>query len=485
MLTSILVLPLQDTLAKLFSFSLIARKRINKYFSIHPLVHSWARERLDQPTKGEMARTALRMVCASLKSWEIWTTGIREPQDWQYERLVATHLTTVLRLCEKESPIALYADLSPEVVKLAHTYFYAGDYAAADQLYSLIIAKAKETLQPNDPDYLRLAHGSATVKRFIGSAQEPACQALYESVLEERRKLDVDGLDTLATVQSLAVLYRHQGRLVKAVELYEWALYGFNGTNTGFEAQQGAEHPNTVHTRLGYAIVLQHQGKYQQAQQRYRQVLSYRTLHLGEEHLDTLTVKQNLADVLRRVGDLSSAEIIFGEVLDAREKWCGPTHPDTLRTADGLANVYRDQRQFEKSDKLYQQALQGRKQYLGPEHPDTLATMHNIAESHILQSDLGKAKRLLETVLQGRIGYLRAGHLDTLRTKKALGDIALRENELQLADTLYSEVVSGFEQQMPQDCLDVIQATTLLEHTRSRRGLESTEGIEGPDSSPA
>ncbi|KAJ5179771.1 hypothetical protein N7492_002981 [Penicillium capsulatum] len=100
--------------------------------------------------------------------------------------------------------------------------------------------------------------------------------------------MDPDHLDTLATVQSLAVLYRHKGQLAKPVDLYQWALYDQNRNGRGIEGEQGPTHSNTIHTVLGYAIVMQHQGNYKEAYLLCQAVLHQRKAKLGEEHLDTL-----------------------------------------------------------------------------------------------------------------------------------------------------------------------------------------------------
>lgn len=170
-------------------------------------------------------------------------------------------------------------------------------------------------------------------------------------------------------------------RLGKCVQLYNWALYGINNDGNGIESQQGKEHPNTIHTFLGYAIVLQHQGRYQHALSLYEEVIAQRTANLGPIHPDTITAMHNQGDILRCLGQLERAKSIFSKVLDARKQHIGPEHPDTLRTYDGLTNVYRDLERWEESDKLYAKALNGREDKLGFNHADTIATVHHIATS--------------------------------------------------------------------------------------------------------
>ncbi|CZT01127.1 uncharacterized protein RCO7_02774 [Rhynchosporium graminicola] len=330
----------------LLSLSLIARKlspdaMASEDFSIHRLVHEWARERLPLDEKTRMLRKACALLCSSLRSCEIWTTGVREPEDWHYERQVTPHIESIVHWLKTIPEAGISQDLTSQ--------------------------------------FISQRTGLATVNRFQGKWGDS--ERLYKCALQGRQKVDPNGLDTLATVQSLAVLYRHRGRIQECVELYKWALYGDKGKGNGIESQQAKQHPNTIHTILGYAIVLQRQGKYPHALSLYEEVIDQRISRLGSAHPDTLTAKHNQGDLLRCLGNLDKAGIVFGKVLDARERHLGPEYPDTLRTYDGLGNVYRDKKMWVKAAILYAQALNGREHKLGFNHADTIGTTHHIATS--------------------------------------------------------------------------------------------------------
>ena len=61
----------------------------------------------------------------------------------------------------------------------------------------------------------------------------------------------------------------------------------------------GKEHPNTLTSVNNLALVLQYQGKYDEAEAMNRQALDGYEKVLGKEHPDTLTSVNNLALVLR------------------------------------------------------------------------------------------------------------------------------------------------------------------------------------------
>lgn len=64
----------------------------------------------------------------------------------------------------------------------------------------------------------------------------------------------------------------------------------------------GKEHPETLASLNNLVLVLSSQGRYEEAERIYRQVLAVRERVLGKEHSLTLTSINNLAEVLRSQG---------------------------------------------------------------------------------------------------------------------------------------------------------------------------------------
>ncbi|XMA16751.1 hypothetical protein WAI453_009542 [Rhynchosporium graminicola] len=105
----------------LLSLSLIARKlspdaMASEDFSIHRLVHEWARERLPLDEKTRMLRKACALLCSSLRSCEIWTTGVREPEDWHYERQVTPHIESIVHWLKTIPEAGISQDLTSQFI---------------------------------------------------------------------------------------------------------------------------------------------------------------------------------------------------------------------------------------------------------------------------------------------------------------------------------------------------------------------------------
>jgi len=68
---------------------------------------------------------------------------------------------------------------------------------------------------------------------------------------------------------------------------------------------------------------------------------------LGVEHPDTLTSVSNLASLLQHQGKYEAAEEMNRRALEGYEKVLGAEHPHTLISVNNLASVLRDQGKYE------------------------------------------------------------------------------------------------------------------------------------------
>ena len=86
---------LGEWIRTLFSYSLAKRGSIDDSFSIHPLVHSWARLRLGpEPQKeSEIAMEAFEIITSGVRSsYEQMSTG-----DWIFEQQVMPHIIAMTK----------------------------------------------------------------------------------------------------------------------------------------------------------------------------------------------------------------------------------------------------------------------------------------------------------------------------------------------------------------------------------------------------
>jgi len=146
------------------------------------------------------------------------------------------------------------------------------------------------------------------------------------------------------------------------------------------------------------------------------------TAQLGPDHPDTLRSMNNLADAYRLAGKYDLAQELFRETLERRKTLLGADHPDTLQSMHNLAWGYRDASQFDLALPLFKETVQRRKAQLGPDDPNTLNSMNKLADAYRAAGKLDLALPLLEETLKRRKATLGPDHLDTL---ESMNDLAL------------------------------------------------------------
>lgn len=99
----------------------------------------------------------------------------------------------------------------------------------------------------------------------------------------------------------------------------------------------------------------------------------------GSDHPDTLTVMACLALLYRKQGRLDEAENMYMDVMNARKERIGLDHPDTLGTMANLASTFASQGKWDEAQSLLSPTVQTMQQVLGSQHPDTLSAMENLS----------------------------------------------------------------------------------------------------------
>ncbi|KAK0728575.1 hypothetical protein B0T26DRAFT_869597 [Lasiosphaeria miniovina] len=135
----------------------------------------------------------------------------------------------------------------------------------------------------------------------------------------------------------------------------------------------------TLKAMSNLAIVIDNQGKYEEAEQIYRQALQLTEKVLGKEHPSTLNSMNNFANMLDRQGKYEEAKQMDRQALQLREKVLGKEHPSTLDSMNNLAIVLDRQGKYEEAEQMHRQALQLKEKVLGKEHPSTLTSKNNLA----------------------------------------------------------------------------------------------------------
>jgi tetratricopeptide (TPR) repeat protein len=227
------------------------------------------------------------------------------------------------------------------------------------------------------------------------------------------------------------------------------------------EKALGKEHPNTFGSMNNLALVLDSQGKYEEAEQMHRRTLELMEKILGKEHPRTLDSMNNLALVLDNQGKYEEAEQMHRRTLEPREKMLGREHPDTLDSMNNLALVLESQGKYEEAGQMHRRTLELKEKILGKEHPRTLDSMNNLAEVLRRQGKYEEAGQMHRQALEDSIRVLGKEHPDTLDSMNNLALVLNSQGKYEEAGRMH------------QQTLELKEKVLGKEHPRTLDGMDN------------
>ncbi|KAF7333399.1 FabD/lysophospholipase-like protein [Mycena venus] len=442
-----------DIIAEIQGYSLIDKHDIRNTLSIHPLVHSWCQDTLnDEP----MARECMI---------DIIGMSIRLTADAYLFRIgLMSHIDSLI-----QDPATIKSMFQNEY---AHVYFDSGRFKEAECLEVMLLEKRKQLLGADHPDMLQAMGNLAATYCRLGRYQE--AESLEGIILEKQKQLlGADHPNTLQAMANLAATYRRLGRYQEAEQLEGIVL-------EKRKQLLGADHPDTLQAMGNLAATYCRLGRYQEAEPLEGIVLEKRKQLLGADHPDTLQAMANLAATYCRLGRYQEAEQLEGIVLEKRKQLLGAAHPDTLQAMANLAATYHRLGRYQEAEPLESIVLEKRKMLLGSDHPDTLQAMANLAATYCRLGRYQEAEPLESIVLEKRKQLHGADHPDTLQAMANLAATYCRLGRYQEAEPLESIVLEKRKQLLGAAHPDTLQAMANLAATYCRLGrYQEAEQLEG------
>jgi len=331
-------------------------------------------------------------------------------------------------------------DRQPEVEAsirntIGKAYEDLGLYPEAAKQHEAALDLRRRVLGPEHLDTLISMNNLALV--YTDQGKDAQAEALLSQTLEiERRVLGPEHPNTLMCMHNLARVYMGEGKYAQAEALYSQTL----------EIERrilGPEHRNTVRSMVNLGIVYGDEGKYPQAEALDSQTLEIERRVFGPEHPETLRSMNNLAVAYGREGKYAQAESLFSQILEIRRRALGPEHPETLSSMSNLADIYESEGKHAQAEGLTSQALEIRRRVLGPEHPDTLMSMSNLADVYAAKGKYAQAAALYSQTQEIQRRVLGPEHPLTLYTLSHFAFMYQREGKYALAGTYAAQALAG------------------------------------------
>jgi CHAT domain-containing protein len=356
---------------------------------------------------------------------------------------------------------AQQADLNA-IHKRFKELYAAGNYAAALVEAQTFESMAKARFGVNHANYGVALNSLAIVYRAQGKYAD--AEGLYKRALAISEKaLGAGHPDVALTLNNLANVYDNQGKYADAEGLYKRAL-------AIREKALGKDHPQVANSLIGLAGVYADQAKYADAEGLYKRALAIKEKALGKDHPEVARTLNNLAIVYESQGKYADAEGLYKRALAIKEKALGKDHPDVALTLNNLAIVYEAQGKYADAEGLHKRALAIKEKALGADHPDVAATLDNLANVYVDQGKYAEAEGLNKRALAIKEKALGADHPDVANTLDNLAIVYAAQGKYADAEGLHKRALAIREKALGADHPDVAKTLNNLARLSASSG---------------
>ncbi|RMZ68170.1 tetratricopeptide repeat domain-containing [Pyrenophora seminiperda CCB06] len=413
---------LRKAVRQLTQFSLLVESQNSDSYSMHPLVHKWARER---PGMSNAAQGVWAEAAATLLSHCILIPPLGNTEDEEEVRKYILPHVDHVRKCqqsiEKRIRYKRIARMKPWPVfdggfnrdkaityaKFSLVYMQNGVWDEAMELQTAVKDFTTQVLGLEHPITRRVILLLAKTKFNLGQSEDSA--KLEEEVMNACVQfLGVHHRETLVAKSNLAKSLFLQGKFSQARTLQEEAV-------DGLTKLLGINHEDTLDAIdwLGQSLLMFHTMEHVT---RARQLFitaseGMEKLH-GEEHTRTLEAREHLCSSAVRTGDrqhLEEAHAMMIDILEIRKRKLGKEHAYTLLAMVNLALVKCEMGMIMEAEALIQHGLPIAARNLGIGHIAYLWGRYHLGRIWVLQERYEEAETYLLDVterqrhtLQGR-----------------------------------------------------------------------------------
>eukprot|EP00729_Bicosta_minor_P020191 gene20191-biopygen3532 len=238
-----------------------------------------------------------------------------------------------------------------------------------------------------------------------------------------------------STYNNMAIVLEKQGKLDEAMEMYQKALA------ITIKAL-GPNHSSVGGTYNNMAVVLESQGKLDEAMEMYQKALAITIKALGPDHSDVGATYNNMASVLESQGKLDEAMEMYQKALAIRIKALGPDHSSVGDTYNNMASVLKRQGKLDEAMEMFQKALAIRIKALGPDHSDVGGTYNNMAVVLESQGKLDEAMEMYQKALAIKIKALGPDHSSVGDTYNNMAVVLKSQGNLDEAMEMYQKALA-------------------------------------------
>ncbi|GAW26890.1 putative tetratricopeptide repeat domain protein [Rosellinia necatrix] len=416
-------------ISELQSLSLISYDGRNRTFSIHPLVHAWARDSLS---------ISERKIWASIAFTTLMESILLPPEsnpeiDGEFHRDVIPNIDSCLQ--EHELPMSLGLSdarltmakiFQPTLLLIAREqilhsakcgYVFAtrGKFEEAASRLRMVKDSLLQLLGSEHDRSMTAALGLAGVLWGLGRLEEAII--LQREVVNTRTRLYGPSHEqTLQAMDQLGKSHWLHGQYQEALEIQETTVQLAKAT-------LGDTHALTLGALDNLGVTLSSWHRYEESAQAHREVLSARKSSLGEIHLDTLTTMSNLSMAMLDLGNLDEASAMMSTVHYQRQQQLGKEHPWTLWALCYLAKIYVKLGHLQEAETMLVWGIEAAERSLSKEHLGVQMGRGELARVYSRQGRTAEAEKLLVDTVRSVEASRGLAHPDCVFGRLKLADL--------------------------------------------------------------
>ena len=506
------IVRLRRALRELHKRALIIRNNTGEVYSMHPIIHTWVRERPEMVLRAGNNVSQREIATEEIREMRRAHPEMRIGRQALWCKAAATVLANAILLQplgDESSDEDLRRDLLPHVefvrerqkeidqqirrnqkrkwlpspqpvktprdvlslAKYSRVYSECGRWPEAEALLHEVRDFVISKRGPAHPIAVRVQLGIAGTYWGQGKASDAA--KLLEGALSVC--LDAYGRDgqlTLKVTDLLGESLWQQGHIIRAGELHERAIEGMTRI-----LPNGAHHEDTLRAIDHLGRIRFRFEKFDDARKLHSKAWERmkRNEHLGPTHHDTLTAQDNLAICYLMIGgppNLDEAYKLMADVVEKRKAKLGKEHPWTLFSILNFARVKYAQASYDEAEADIRGGLEVATRNLGETHLGTLWGQSRLGQLLLCQERLVQAEQVLDDAIDNYLQMPNArggAHPDRLCAMFYLVHCYRLQGRFDEAIDLCQEIITKFE------TINGRQHPLMAELERTREALRDPE----------
>jgi tetratricopeptide (TPR) repeat protein len=402
---------LRDALKGLVQMSMLTYHAESDSYGMHPLVHTWVRER-PQTSTGEQA-----IWCQAAATTLASCIFFRPPTEYAAldERLRSEVFLHVEHVRKAQKNIRERIAENQKTRKRSWLVSW------------LVHPVVSSEIQPIEWAKFSLVYLQAGNWKEAEKLQTPVKELACE-------RLGLDHPKTIDIMQLLSVTYGLQSRNNKAASLLRQAL----DACTRF---YGPDHVKTLKMADTLGATCLVQSRLSEARRLHERAVKGMTEVLGAEHEDTLVATDNLGKVMSRYFFYDKAKDLHLRAFNGMKRKLGHTHLHTLQALEHLALSYMYLEEYDLAHELAEEVLEAREKKVGKEHPYTLMAKLTLARVKCARNETDEAETIIRDSLPVGVRNLGDDHLGILLARTWLSQVLMRQQRYREAEEILTTVI--------------------------------------------